>query len=151
MSGRPTERTDIARAWHRRAGDLAQSCAGSFADEEDERLDDLRGLLADAPLPLRAGLPSHGFAGSDAPRPGMAIAAVLALVEACRGGYMLSWGTDGGHLATVILPGAEGEATMSADSAGLALIGALAQALAECGESRSLASNRYLPDGAILN
>lgn len=157
MAGPPTGRTDPAkdwpaRDWHRRAGDLAQTCAGSFAGEEQIRLTELADLLAGTPQSLRdtlgcpASLPQVETAAADG-----AIPAVLRLIETCRGGYLLSWGADGGHMASVVLPGAAEEATLGADSAALALMGALALALSERDPLRAPGPSLYRADGARLN
>jgi len=152
MAGQPTGRTDLAREWHRRAGDLAQGCAGSFAGDEQARLADLSALLAGTPQSLRdmLGWPA-ALAQVETTTADAALGSVLRLVETCRGGYLLSWGADGGHIASVVLPGAAEEVTLSADSAALALMGALALALSERDTLRGPGRSLYRPDGVRLN
>jgi|GEM_PF-5390370 len=151
MEGQITGQADLAKDWHRRAGDLAQACAGSFAGEESARLADLATLLANTPRPVGEllGWPASAVRVEAAPADG-ALAAVLRLIETCRGGYLLSWGAGGGHLASVVLPGGA-EVTLGADSAGLALIGALALAFAEREPLRVQGTPLYRPDSIRLN
>jgi len=152
MAAQPTGRTNPAKDWHRRAGDLARACAGSFAGEESARLAELADLLADTPRSLRdlLGWPVS-FARDDSVPTDCVVGAVLRLIETCRGGYLLSWGADGGHMASIVLPGAAEEVTLSADSAALALIGALSLALSERDPLRVPGPRLYRPDGVRLN
>ena len=132
MAARPFAPVAAAGSWHCQASDLAQACAGAFVAEELARLDELCRLIADAPLYAPDGLLASAAAIlARTVTPGEVVAVALGLIEAANGGYLLSCGAGGGHMASIVLPGATHEATMTADSAALALIGAVALALSQ--------------------
>lgn len=90
------------------------------------------GLINIAPSPSFLG----GIAQPDAAmfEAWVSLGATTSAAEALIGddaGYMLSRDSDGHYLASVILPGRIEETTASADTAALALVGALALALLE--------------------
>lgn len=117
--------------WFARLDDLRVSCSVCFEDEQDEPLRRIWHLLCDAPDP-------HWTLGLIVPEP---VGFECMLVAGCHEGaarsfltpeakLMLAQGSDGGFLATVVLPtGYQGETC--ADTVALALIGALAAALGE--------------------
>lgn len=117
-------------SWFDALGELALDCAGAFADDEAELLRRFHSLINHAP--------SVAFLdGMAAPDPvlfetlvslGAGTSAALSLIGE-DSGYMLSRGGDGQYLASVMLPGRYEEATAGADSAALAIVGALAMAL----------------------
>lgn len=124
--------TGLAALWCDRLGDLATLCAGSFADEEAERVHALHDLLAHAPDPgLIVGLelpaPDHFACLMAAP----ACAAAVLTMFGPSAGYLLSRGATGLHAASVYLPEAAEDVTAIGDSAALALVGAIAQALVD--------------------
>lgn len=117
-------------SWFDALGELALACSGAFAEDEAELLRRFLGLIDHAP--------SAAFLdGMAQPDPvlfetlvsiGAATSAALSLIGE-DAGYMLSRGGDGQYLASVILPRRLDEATAGADSAALAIVGALAMAL----------------------
>lgn len=141
-----------AREWRRGSAELALACAGSLAAEEPARLRELSVLLAAAPSGLARGLirPEPRELESLATT-GAALVVALRLIEAAEGAYLLSCGGAGGHMASVVLPGADEEVTASGDTAALAMIGALALALADTGTLNPLPADLKPPYGARLN
>ncbi|PLK26633.1 hypothetical protein [Novosphingobium sp. TH158] len=117
-------------SWFDSLGELALACAGSFAGEEALRLRDAYVLLGRAP--------AHALlAGTKLPDPalfetlvhaGAGESAALALLGS-DAGFLLSRGAQGRYLASVILPGRNEEASAGAETAALAIVGALALAL----------------------
>lgn len=129
-------------AWRRRFAELAISCAGSYAEDEEERIRDALALLAAAPDPaLIAGLVVPGRMQLDRMfASGAGASAALALFGG-GSGYLLSRGGDGEHLASVVLPGAKTDVSACGDTLALALIGALSRALSETpSEARPMGS-----------
>ncbi len=119
-----------AERWPDRLAALALACAAGSAGDEPQRIRDLRDLLIQAPCSAaRCGTslpPSDEFETQLDAR--ASVSAVLSLLgHDC--GYLLSRGSQGEHMASVILPGRADESTASADSAALALVAALAMAL----------------------
>lgn len=124
--------------WRRRMAELALGCAGSFAGEQDSLLRELRVLLCAAPrASLAAGLrvPTSDRL-DDLIAVGAGECALLAMFEN-DGGYLISRGAGGQHLASVALPGCEDEVTAGGETLVLALVGALALALSERAEDLS--------------
>ncbi|MCW1402101.1 hypothetical protein OKA06_07090 [Novosphingobium sp. MW5] len=117
-------------SWFDALGELALTSAGSFPDEEARLLRQLYHLVANAPSPaFLAGVVQPDIAQFEASVGiGATESAALSLLGE-DAGYMLSRGSGGQHLASVILPGRMEEATAGADSAALAIAGALAIAL----------------------
>lgn len=118
--------------WRDRLADLATACAGAYADEEQARLREIHALLAAAPHPaLIAGLlvPAESRLVRLLEAGGTTSAALALIGPDC--GYLLSRGSNGDHLASLVLPGAAQEVSACGDTAALALVGALALALAE--------------------
>lgn len=127
----------LSALWCGQLGELATLTAGSPAGEEAERIRALHGLLAAAPRPeLIQGLrvpPSDAIERPIAA--GASVAAALALFGG-DAGYLLSRGSSGLYAASVYLPEAVEDVTAIGDSAGLALVGAIAQALVDRHASR---------------
>ncbi len=118
--------------WCERLADLATACAGSFAEEEAERVRDLRELLAEAPEPsLIRGLIVPGSEQVESLIAAQASAAAVLAMFGPNAGYLLSRGATGLHAASAYLPGANAEVTAIGDSLALALVGAVAQALVD--------------------
>ncbi|WP_310531007.1 hypothetical protein [Novosphingobium sp.] len=117
-------------SWFDALDDLALACAGAFAEDEGVLLRRFHGLLEHAPSPaLLAGIAQPDAALFDASVSlGAATSAALSLIGE-DAGYMLSRDSSGKHLASIILPGHFEEATVGADTAALAIVGALAVAL----------------------
>lgn len=117
-------------SWFDALGELALTCAGSFPDEEARLLRQLYHLVANAPSPgFLAGVVQPDIAQFEA---SVGIGAMESAALSLLGddaGYMLSRGSGGQHLASIILPGRVEEATAGADTAALAIVGALAMAL----------------------
>lgn len=142
---------DENHAWRARAGELALACAGAFPAEEVARLRDMAALLREGPGAL-AGLIAPDPARLDALIAADAVlAGVVALFDRSGAGYLLSRGPAGQHLASVILPGAQEEQSAGGDTAGLALLGALALALAEPAPFPAPLRGAPLAQGARLN
>ena len=122
--------TPAPDSWFDAMDDIALACAGAFADDEGALLRRFHGLLGHAPSPvLLAGLAQPDAALFDASVSlGAATSAALSLIGE-DAGYMLSRDSSGQHLASIILPGRLEEATAGADTAALAIVGALAVAL----------------------
>jgi hypothetical protein len=80
--------------------------------------------------------------------------AALALVPE-TGSYIVSRGSEGGSIASVMLPGMAEEVTSQAESSALALISALAAALASCGAPEGTQEDEdelwIWPAGALLH
>ena len=130
-------------AWQVSLGDLALSCAGSYAADEPARLRELAALIAAAPAGQAAALPCPDMVRLEALlEAGAAASAALALIGTGEAGYLLSCGGSGRHLASAILPGNTDEQTASGDTAALALAGALAMALAEQAATATLTLDR---------
>lgn len=117
--------------WRDQLAELALACAAAGRADGAELVQRALDLLGTAPPALRGLRVEAGAArrvaallAGDA-----ADAAALALLEG-RAGYLLSRGTTGPHMATVVVDGADGEASGEGDSAALALVGALAALLA---------------------
>lgn len=127
----------LSTLWCEQLGELANGCAGAAVDEEADRARALRELLALAPDPaLILGLripPRDEFETLIAA--GSCAAAVLAMIDGAAG-YLLSRGAAGLHAASVYLPDAAEDVTAIGDSAALALVGAIAQALVDRHASR---------------
>ncbi|MBC2670499.1 hypothetical protein ACFOON_03000 [Novosphingobium piscinae] len=122
----------VLEDWRDRLADLATACAGAYADEEHTHLLALHALVAAAPHPvLVTGLavPAEIRLLGLLEAGGAASAALALIGPEC--GYLLSRGSNGDHLASVVLPGASQEVSACGDTAALALVGALARALAE--------------------
>lgn len=119
-------------SWFDALGELALSCAGAFAEEEGAMLRRIFGLIDRAPSPsFLAGIVQPDAALFEA---WVSLGATTSAAEALIGedaGYMLSRDSDGNYLASIILPGRIEETTASADTAALAIVGALAIALHE--------------------
>lgn len=118
-------------AWRRQLAELATACAGSFPEDEADRLRHAHALLATAPSPaVLAGLavPGQGRLAALLEAGGGTSAALALLGD--DSGYLLSRGSDGEHLASVVLPGAQHDVTACGDTPALALVGAIARALA---------------------
>ncbi len=134
---------DALAAWQISLGDLALSCAGSYAADEGARLRELAALIAAAPEGQAAALPRPNadrlgaLLGAGAPA-----SAALELIGKGEAGYLMSCGGNDRHMASVILPGNTEEQTASGDTAALALAGALAMALAEQAAAAALALDR---------
>jgi hypothetical protein len=116
--------------WFDSLTDLALACAGSFAGEEALRLREAHALLGSAPS-------RDMLAGTRRPsevvfetlvRANAGESAALSLLGE-DAGFMVSRGSEGRYLASVILPGRLEEASAGAETAALAIIGALALAL----------------------
>lgn len=124
--------TPAPDSWFDALHDLALACAGAFADDEAALLRRFHGLIGHAPSPaLLAGMAQPDAATFEAfVSLGATTSAALSLIGE-DAGYMLSRDADGQHLASVILPGRFEETTAGADTAALALVGALAMALHE--------------------
>lgn len=122
--------TPAPDSWFDALGELALASAGSFPDEEARLLRQLYHLVATAPSPaFLAGVVQPDIALFEASVGiGATASAALSLLGE-DAGYMLSRGSGGQHLASVILPGQVAEATAGADTAALAIVGALALAL----------------------
>ncbi|WP_298197172.1 hypothetical protein [Novosphingobium sp.] len=122
------------QAWRRRLADLANACAGAYPEDEGDRIRDAHELLASAPNPtLIAGLavpPESRIDGMIAA--GAPTSAAMALLGE-GSGYLLSCGSGGGHLASVVLPGSAQDVSACGDTPALALVGAIATALAAAG------------------
>ena len=122
------------QAWRRRLADLANACAGAYPEDEGDRIRDAHDLLASAPNPtLIAGLavpPESRIDGMIAA--GASASAAMALMGE-GSGYLLSCGSAGSHLASVVLPGFDHDVSACGDTPALALIGAIALALAADG------------------
>ena len=119
------------RAWQHRLAELAMACAGSYPEDEADCLRNAHALLTAAPSPiLLAGLavPDRARLAELIAAGGGTSAALALLGEEC--GYLLSRGSDGEHLASVVLPGAAQDVSACGDTPALALIGAIARALA---------------------
>lgn len=133
--------TGLTALWCEQLGELATACAAAFADEEAECARALRDLLATAPEPaLILGLrvpPRHQFEHMLAAN--ACAGAVLAMFDGAAG-YLLSRGAAGLHAASVYLPDAAEDVTAIGDSAALALVGAIAQALVDRHATREPAS-----------
>lgn len=118
-------------AWRVRLAALATACAGSYPEDEGDRIRDVHQLLAAAPSPgLITGLAVP--TGSRIDRliaSGAGASAVLAMLGE-GSGYLVSRGEAGEHLASVVLPGADEDASACGDTLALALVGAIARALA---------------------
>lgn len=117
-------------SWFDALGELALTCAGSFPEEEARLLRQLYHLIANTPSPgFIAGVMQPDIARFEASIGiGATESAALSLLGE-DAGYMLSRGSGGQHLASVILPGRVEEATAGADTVTLALVAALAIAL----------------------
>lgn len=132
-------------SWFDALGELALACAEAFVNDEAELLRRFHGMIDQAP--------SAAFLdGTAEPDPvlfetlvslGAGTSAALSLIGE-DAAYMLSRGEDGQYLASVLLPGRYDEATAGADTAALAIMGALAIALhdvlpipADCFDSAS--------------
>lgn len=122
----------LTTLWCTDLADLATLCAGSFADEETDRIRALYAVLAAAPdKALIRGLelvPAQRFERLVAMEAGAA--AVIEMFGPAAG-YLLSRGATGLHAASVYLPDAAEETTAIGDSLALALVGAVAQALVD--------------------
>lgn len=119
-------------SWFDALGELALNCAGAFPDEEGRILQQLYGLVLNAPAPSLVGgiaLPDADLFGAMVSL-GTTTSAALSLLGEDTG-YMLSRGASGQYLASVMLPDRLEEATAGADTAALAIAGALAIALHE--------------------
>lgn len=117
--------------WRRQLAELATACAGSFPEDEADCLRHVHALLAAAPSPvLLAGLavPGRGRLAALLEAGGGTSAALALLGD--DSGYLLSRGSDGEHLASVVLPGAQHDVSACGDTPALALVGAIARALA---------------------
>ncbi len=118
------------RSWFDALGEIALACASAFAEDEAELLRRFHGMIDHAP--------SVAFLdGIAEPDPvlfetlvslGAGAGAALSLIGE-DAGYMLSRGGDRQYLASIMLPGRYEEATAGADTAALAIVGALAIAL----------------------
>lgn len=141
-----------ARPWQRGVAELALACAGSYAADEAERLNELLVLLRSCPPSIEPGLivPEAGrlaqLLAADA-----AAAAVMELFEGADAGYLLSRGGGGQYLASVIMPGAAEEVSAGGESAALAMLGAIALALADMAPQLPLARDLRAPGGVRLN
>jgi len=116
--------------WPERLAELALACSGSFASEQARLLRDMRELLLAAPVPsMLTGTDMPGATAFEAmlATGSWTSAAFSLLGDEC--GYMLSRGSGGRHMVSIVLPGRTEESTASADSAALAIIAALATAL----------------------
>lgn len=117
--------------WQDDLADLAFACTSARRDQEAELLRGVHALLEQAP----GSWARHFAGGLTLPAldvliaAGGANAAALALVEG-RGGYMLSHGSQSGHIATVVIDGMAKEASATGETAALAILGALAACLA---------------------
>ncbi len=117
-------------SWADRLAALALAITDSLPGEEARRIGELRELLLQAPS-------AGAIVGARVPDPAafeamlkaraFESAALLLFGTDC--GYMLSRGSRGEHMASVLLPGRPEESTASADSAALALVAAMAMAL----------------------
>ncbi|HEY6870526.1 MAG TPA: hypothetical protein VI199_12295 [Novosphingobium sp.] len=127
----------LAALWCEKLGELATGCAAAFIEDEADRVWTLRDLLARAPEPaLVVGLqvpPRDRF--ENLIEAGACAAAVMAMIDGAAG-YLLSRGSAGLHAASIYLPDAMEEVTAVGDSAALALVGAIAQALVDRHASR---------------
>lgn len=151
MHGQPFIFQDDVRTWHRSVAELALACAGSYTADEPARLRELAVLLATAPAGHARGLPALSERAFDGAAAGAGLSVVLGLIEQAEGGYLLSCGGGGQHMASVILPGNAEEVTAGGDSAALAMIGALALALADFGEAHPMPAGLQPAPGARLN
>lgn len=117
-------------SWFDALGELAIACAGAFAEDEGALLRRLHGLIERAPSPvfLEGIVPTDPALFDAMVSLGAATSAALSLIGE-DAGYMLSRDSAGQYLASVMLPGRLEEATTGADSAALAIVGALAIAL----------------------
>lgn len=124
-------------SWFASLCELELACAGSFAGEEIRRLREACALLRQAPSPdLLAGVvvPDANLFETLL-HAGAADSAALSLIGA-DSGFMLSRGSEGRYLASVILPGRVEEASAGAETAALAIVGALALALQDVAAMR---------------
>ncbi|MEP7222205.1 MAG: hypothetical protein ABI673_06010 [Novosphingobium sp.] len=114
--------------WSARLADMALACADAFPCEQARRLRELRELLASAPSLLSSiTVPDRATYAALLRAEAWESAALSLLGDDC--GYMLSRGTGGRVMASIVLPGADEESTASADTAALAIAAALATAL----------------------
>ena len=117
--------------WQLRWREFVLECAGAGRDEEVDMLRAAIDLLALAPRDLRAQLGTLPDAGwVDGAIAARAVAAVALDLLDGWAGYMLSHGRGGPHMATVAVRSGR-EASAEGATATLALLGALAQALAQ--------------------
>lgn len=117
-------------SWFDSLGELALACAGAYADDEAELLRRFYAMIDHAPSTAFLDGIGHGDAMlfETLVSLGAATSAALSLIGE-DSGYMLSRGGNGQYLASVMLPGRYEEATAGADTAALAIVGALAIAL----------------------
>ncbi len=124
-------------SWFDNLCEVELACAGSFASEENRRLREAYALFAKAPSPdLLTGISlpeANQF--EMLLHAGAADSAAFALIGA-EAGFMLSRGPEGRYLASVILPGHAEEASAGAETAALAIVGALALALQDIAVAR---------------
>jgi hypothetical protein len=123
----PLEKAD----WFARLVDLSVSCFLSFEDEQEAPIRQMRHLLRDAPNTLWTfGLLVPEEVYFECMLAARDYEAAARSLFSCEAALMLARDDQGQYLATVILPGGQ-QAEASADSTGLALVGALASALAQ--------------------
>lgn len=121
----------LSRAvWCRRLEDLTLACVQSVAADQEERIREMRELLSRAPEPaLLAGLVLPDAAAMEERLDAQCWeSAALAMLDS-DSAYLLSRGSQGRHLASVILPGGVEDMPSPGSTLALALIGAMALAL----------------------
>ena len=118
--------------WCHRLEDLTLACIQSVAAEQEERIREMRELLARAPeSELLSGLVLPDAASLEARLDARCWeSAALDMLDA-GSAYLLSRGAHGRHLASVILPGQDEDIPSPGNTLALALIGAMAQALSQ--------------------
>lgn len=116
--------------WAQRLGEIAHEASAAFACDEVRHLRALYALInADSLGCTMAGLTVCDSAVMESLlTAGACDSAALALVGGSSG-YMISRGSAGEFMATVVLPGCAEEQTGSGDSLALALVSAIALAL----------------------
>lgn len=152
MPSSPLTRTDDARPWRHGVAELALACAGSYAADEAARMHELIALLQTCPPGIAPGLTlPDPLRLEELLAIGAGTTVAMELFDGAEAGFLLSRGGGGQHLASVILPGAAEEVSASGDSAGLALLGAIALALSDLTHGPALSRDLRAPDGLRLN
>ncbi|MDE8651344.1 hypothetical protein [Novosphingobium album (ex Liu et al. 2023)] len=137
--------------WRRRLHDVAMACAGSRPGEQAERLREIRALIAYVPGDTLI----DGLATYSAARLEMLIearayeTAALSLID--DAGYMMSRGSDGHFLVSVVLPGQTSERMAGGPTLALAMVGALAMALIELAGGKAAVLPHTMQHAALLH
>jgi len=137
--------------WRKALQGLVLACSGATPPEQAECLRGLRDTVSLAP----DAAPLDGVRGADPVMferlldMGAYESAALSLLGR-RAGYMLSGRGIGESLATVVLPGQDGDTHAPGATVALALVGAIAQALL-CAWDAARESTQGVPLGLALN